>query len=101
MDERIFPLKAVKLLFDATKTIIPVITGFLVVFSGTLGSSWVGVSVAREHLVTIAAVALLGLGSLGCWTGVMPFCIMAVDRQNVRLFRLGQFCARFGHVKFS
>ncbi len=66
MDERIFPLKAVKLLFDATKTIIPVITGFLVVFSGTLGSSWVGVSVAREHLVTIAAVALLGLGSLGC-----------------------------------
>lgn len=37
MDERIFPLKAVKLLFDATKTMIPVITGFLVVFSGTLG----------------------------------------------------------------
>jgi hypothetical protein len=99
-DKNTFPDDAVKLLFDATKTMIPVITGFLVFFAGTLGTPWIGVNVAREHLVTIGTVALLGLGALGFWTGTMPFCIMASERRNVRLFRLGQYCGRFGHVLF-
>jgi hypothetical protein len=100
MHERDFPREAVTLLFDATKTMIPVLTGFLVFFAGTLGAPWIGADEAREHLFSIAAVALLGLGALGLWTGAMPFCIIAYERQDNRFFRWGQYCARTGHVLF-
>jgi hypothetical protein len=70
-------------------------------FGGSLDRApWIGADVAREHLFSITAVALLGLGALELWTGAMPFCIIASERRNNRFFRLGQYCARIGHVLF-
>lgn len=93
---------AIKLLFESAKTFIPVVTGYLVLFSGALGYLWRD---EREHLNNsfvkhAAATLIIGIISLGIWSGTIPFCIRAMKYSKFRLFEYGQYCAQAGHILF-
>jgi hypothetical protein len=93
--------KAIQLFFDAAKTMIPVITGFLVFFAGTL--KWL-VPKSGPHMRPVALLSglaiLPGVASLGLWSGAMAFCIIATSEQHEALFVNAQTTARWGHVIF-
>jgi hypothetical protein len=96
-----FPLDAVKLLFDASKAMIPVITGFLVFFAGSLKAIVKPQPpIDRDQVRRIAVVVILGLVALGLWTGAMPSSIISIEEKSLWWFRFGQWCARAGHISF-
>lgn len=94
--------ETVKLLFETTRLMIPVVTGFLAVYLGALGAFWKAghtpILLARRWLITSPVV--LGVTSLGIWSGALPFSIRAMYHQDVTLFKYGQYCAQAGHVLF-
>lgn len=107
--------KALEILFEATKIMIPVVTGFIVLFTGAVGKMW-QIQKSDESLTIkwlwVGVTLGLAICSLGFWSGVMPYCILAsmgepqdnliifksVEQQ--RLFLLGRYCARIGHILF-
>jgi hypothetical protein len=95
-------IEAIRLLYESAKTFIPVVTGFLVVFSGSLGYIWrderkiLSASLAKHAGLTIA----LGILSLGVWSGTIPFCIRSLKYIDFNLFEYGQYCAQGGHLLF-
>jgi len=102
-------------LFEATKVMVPVITGFLVLFGGSIARVWER-SPLREwdplQRRSAMFAVLLGLVSLGLWTGTMAFCIRAsagTNASDLQVFgpfdpalnlRLGRYCAAVGHLSF-
>ena len=77
-------LETVKLIFDAVKVMIPVLTGFLVVFVGAVGKLWdmsrkpPGSEDIRISWVTAGLVVVVGVWGLGFWAGAMEFGIKYV-----------------------
>jgi hypothetical protein len=92
---------AVNMLFEAAKLMIPVVTGFLVLSGGILGQLWENHSpMLKEHRFLAATPIILGVLSLGVWSGTVPYCITAVQLGSQRRLNLGQRCARAAHVLF-
>ncbi len=93
---------AIDLLYEAAKTFMPVVTGYLVLFSGALGYLWRD---EREHLDTsftkhAAVTLIIGILSFGAWSGTIPFCIRTVERSKFSVFKYGKYCASIGHILF-
>ncbi len=90
------------LLFDAGKLMIPVVTGFIVLFGGSLGQLWIKgktqFSLFQRSLIVLTM--FLGLSSLGVWTGAMAYCLRATEKQSLELFKNGQLCGQIGHITF-
>lgn len=102
---------ASRLLFDASKVMIPVVTGFLTLFFGTLNSRTL---LERSRLAFWAAI--LGIAGLGLWSGVLAFSIQSFEYVNASAceilwlvpvkncgklaFEAGQWSARIGHLAF-
>ena len=100
---------ATKMLFEATKAMIPVVTGFLVFFAGTLPKLWkptrpLLLSERRALLATI----VLGVSSLVTWAWVIPCCILSTEGGSLFWFhfsplcwfQFGQIFARIAHLLF-
>ena len=88
-----FELKeTIALLKDAVSIMIPVITGFVVLFSGSMGKLW---DTARSKSAgpiswTLAGISLLlAVVSLFICFGVMSICIKATTGEAGRLFLIG------------
>ena len=88
-----FELKeTIALLKDAVSIMIPVITGFVVLFSGSMGKLW---DMARSKSAgpipwTLAGISLLlAVVSLFICFGVMSICIKATTGEAGRLFLIG------------
>ena len=93
---------AIDLLYESARTFIPVVTGYLVIFSGALGYLWRD---RREYLNNslvkhAAATIITGIISLGVWSGTIPFCIRAIKYSDFNRFEYGQYCAQIGHLLF-
>ena len=95
-------IEAIKLLYEAAKTFIPVVTGFLVLFSGALGYLWRDErEILKKSMVRHAGFCiLLAINSLGFWSGTIPFCIRSLQHTDFERFKYGQYCAQAGHVLF-
>lgn len=92
---------AVNMLFEAAKLMIPVVTGFLVLFGGILGQLWEKQStMLQEHRLLAATPVIFGVLSLGVWSGTAPYCNTAMQVGSRRRLMLGQLCARSAHVLF-
>jgi hypothetical protein len=95
-------IEAIKLLYESAKTFIPVVTGYLVLFSGSIGYLWKDERHALTQPLTknAGATIILGIASLGVWSGVIPFCIRTFKYGEFNLFAFGQYCAQIGHILF-
>ena len=107
------PLEAAKMLFDATKTMIPVVTGFIVFVVGTLPKLWKSSrALLQSDRRALLATVVLGVGSLVAWAFAMPCCIISTFPDGERKFlcissqtslwwvQKGQGCARVAHMLF-
>ncbi len=77
-------IEAIKLLYEAAKTFIPVVTGYLILFSGSISYLWKDERhVLTDSLIRIAgATIILGVASLGVWSGVVPYCIRTFKKRR-------------------
>lgn len=102
MDITANEIEATKLLFEAAKTFIPVVTAYLVLFAGSLGYFWRDERGALNGSAKLLAklTVLLGVLSLGFWSGVVPCCIRTLEFQNIHYFDWGQICAQVAHSLF-
>jgi hypothetical protein len=109
-------LNAIKLLLDVSKVMIPVITGYIALLVGGVGSLW-RQNLRKENIVIIPwrwinLAFLLAIVSLGVWSGTLSFCIRASLQTPEKLFLilgpyspatnfyLGRLCSGVGHVLF-
>jgi hypothetical protein len=93
---------SVKLLFDTARVMIPVLTGFLALYVGGLGTIWKnsGQVTSQPTLLFAAIPLLLGVVALGFWSGTLLFCTQATASVDFQKFHFGQICARVGHILF-
>ncbi len=107
-------IEPIKFLFEATKVMIPVITGFIVFFGGSITRLWDPQRTDRSALIhwsSARAAVILAVLALGLWTGVMAFSIRASLGSSTEMhlippfdaslnFRLGRYCAAAGNISF-
>ena len=73
-----------RLIMEAVKTMIPVITGFLVLFVGGLGKAWElsrGQQAWRVPVWVASGPVLAGIMALGCYASSMALVIIHSDQQ--------------------
>lgn len=92
---------AIKLLFETTHLMIPVVTGTMGLYFGSVGFLWQ----RRPHdiqsrLYFAGTPVVLLILSLGFWSGTLPCCIRATLSADVALFYIGQYCAQAAHLLF-
>ncbi len=95
-------LEVVHLLYDAAKTFIPVVVGYLFAFCGAVGYLWKEhrVLLQGELLRLVQFTIIVAVCSVGVWSGTIPFCIRAVAFTDFSLINYGQKCAQIGHILF-
>lgn len=95
-------LEVIKLLYDTAKTFIPVVTGYLFAFCGAVGYLWKEQrQLLQGELLNHARLTIiLGVCSVGIWSGTIPFCIRTVAFSDFSLINYGQKCAQIGHILF-
>ncbi len=77
-------IETTKLLFDAVKVMIPVLTGFLTVYAAGIGKLWEKRSTAIERfdLKWLLIISVLVLLSFGCWALTMAAAIVSASGQD-------------------
>lgn len=96
------------------------VIGIVVVIASLVVAAWIEVAVAglphvppvpqiyptqqlallQQHRALAATPVVLGLLSLGVWSGTVPCCITAIQLDSRRRLILGQTCARVSHLLF-
>ena len=101
---------SINYLFESCKIMIPVVTGFIVLFGGSIGRLWESGKDVEWRWA--GWTLILSIISLGLWSGTMPFSIVASlgspqklffafgPYNSATIFLFGRWCARIGHTTF-
>ena len=94
--------EVVRLLYDTAKTFIPVVVGYVFAFCGAMGFLWKeSKGLAQGGVLRLAQLTiLLGVCSVGIWSGTIPFCIRIYAFNDYSLVNNAQLCAQIGHILF-
>jgi len=90
-------------LMESAKTMIPVLTGFVVFFSAALAKIWEDESkhgYLRQASSHIVGVVFLTIGGLGLWVGTLPAAAVSDYHQSYDWYLLGATLARSGTILF-
>lgn len=76
----------IELVFQAVNVMVPVVTGYLILFVGAIGRLW---ELSSERSLRLnwrfaGFTVITGILSLGCWAGAMAFGIMWSIGKNSR-----------------
>ena len=91
-----------KFLFETVKVMLPIVTGYLVLVVGAISNIWKTRLVDFDKFDSrrIKESMVLGIFSLGMWSGVMAFCIHATRTYKGLYVWGAMLCAQAGHVLF-
>jgi len=94
--------KALEFVFDTVSVMTPVITGYLMLLVGAVGQIWLrrALRFKNPQLAKLSQALVLGIVSMGIYSGAMAFCIQAARTQQGFYLWGGMLSAQAGHVLF-
>ena len=74
-------LETSKLLFEAVKVMVPVLTAFLTFYAGGIGKLWekIGTEFDRQDIVWISVISFFSVSSLGAWALTLAGAIVSTS----------------------
>ena len=75
-------LELLKTIIEVVKIMIPVLTGFLVIFGKAIDVKWKELGATKKDIYIVLAIGIVGFLSFGCWAGALANVVIAMSGED-------------------